>query len=302
MTTINDVTDTAIWVAAYRAEENERKNALFRDPYAKFLIGENGDRLARRTQGSRYTSWSVIIRTCIIDEFILSLIKNEGIELVLNLGAGLDTRPYRLSLPSELEWIEVDFQKIIDQKNEQLKSFSPACKLERIALDLSVEKDRNILFQNVSIRSKKVLVITEGVIPYLSNIDAQALASDLFLQENFLFWITEYYSPEILKFLRTPKRLKQMENAPFLFYPEDWFGFFKKLGWDQFETKYFGVESEKLGRMPPVPGWSKESDQVNNKKDMREVQQNVKRYLGYSILKKSFFSLKSEHGVSSLSD
>lgn len=289
MTTINDVTDTAIWVAAYRAEENERKNALFRDPYAKFLIGEKGDRLARRTQGSRYTSWSVIIRTRIIDEFILSLIKEEGIELVLNLGAGLDTRPYRLSLPNELEWIEVDFQKIIDQKNEQLKSFSPVCQLERIALDLSFGEDRKNLFQKVSNRSKKALVITEGVIPYLSNKDAQALASDLFLQEKFLFWITEYYSPEILNFLRTPKRLKQMENAPFLFYPEDWFGFFKNLGWDQFETKYFGIESEKLGRMPPIPGWSKEINQGDNSEDKKEVQQNVKRFLGYSILKKAFF-------------
>lgn len=278
MTKITDVTDTAIWVAAYRAEENERRDALFRDPFARLLIGDHGQTLARRTQGSRYTAWSVIIRTCIIDQFILDLIAEKKIDTVLNLGAGLDTRPYRLPLPSSLKWIEVDFEKIISLKNEKLASEKPECHLERVALDLSVEEKRKAFFTTVSRSSQNVLVMTEGVVPYLSNEDAATLADDLFSRENFQYWITEYYSPEILQFLRTPKRLKQMENAPFLFYPDDWFGFFKQHGWDQMKTKYFGVESEKLGRMAPVPGWLNENDV--------EAKEKVKQFLGYSILRK----------------
>ncbi len=274
--TINDVTDTAIWVAAYRAEENDRKDALFRDPFARLLIGERGDVLARRTQGSRYTAWSVVIRTCIIDEFILSLVRDQSIETVLNLGAGLDTRPYRLDLPSTLKWIEVDFEKIINLKNSKLQSEIPRCLLERKALDLSDAKRRQAFFDEVSKQSAKVLVITEGVVPYLSNEEASGLALDLYNEKNFHYWITEYYSPEILQFLRTPKRLKQMQNAPFLFYPEDWFAFFKERGWEQFQTKFFGVESELLGRMPPTPGWLQENNQDGKEK--------VKRFLGYSIL------------------
>jgi len=277
--TINDVTDTALWVAAYRAEENERKDALFRDPFARLLIGDRGDTLARRTQGSRYTAWSVVIRTRIIDEYILHLIHQHSVETVLNLGAGLDTRPYRLDLPSSLNWIEVDFENIIALKNAKLSAETPRCHLERKALDLSDKILRQTFFDQVSRQSKKVLVITEGVIPYLSNEDASELASALYNEKHFEFWITEYYSPEILQFLRTPKRLKQMEKAPFLFYPSDWFGFFKDRGWDQFQTHFFGVESERLGRMPPTPGWLQEND--------IEGKEKVKRFLGYSILKKS---------------
>lgn len=275
---ISDVTDTALWVAAYRAEESQRKDALFKDPYATLLLGEAGSKVAIRTQGSRYTSWSVVIRTHIIDQFFNKLLKDNSIDTVLNLGAGLDTRPYRLDISSSLRWIEVDFPKIIDLKNERLKSVNPKCLLERHSIDLSVESLRDSFLDKISQESKSVLVMTEGVIPYLTNEDAKSLALSLHKHSNFNYWITEYYSPEILKFLRTPKRLKQMQNAPFLFYPDDWFLFFKGNGWDQSETKYFGVESEKIGRTPPTPGWIKN--------DPEKSIEDTKEFLGYSILKR----------------
>lgn len=276
---INDVTDTALWVAAYRAEESLRPDALFNDSFASLLVGEEGSLIALRTQGSRYTAWSVVIRTLIIDRFMQDLIP-QNIDTVLNLGAGLDTRPYRLDLPPSLRWIEVDFPKIIDHKDSILKNDTPKCKLERVKLDLSNEELRNIFLKKISNESRKVLVLTEGVIPYLKNTEARSLADTLRSQLNFKYWITEYYSPEILNFLRTPKRLHEMKNAPFQFYPDDWFKFFEESGWTQLETKYFGVESQKLGRTPPTPGWLK-----NVQFDEEKLKESMKYYLGYSIFK-----------------
>ena len=273
---IQDVTDTALWVAAYRAEETARKDALFKDHFATLLVGDLGAKLATRTQGSRYTAWSVVIRTFIIDDFIQNLIA-QGIDTVINLGAGLDTRPYRLNLPKSLRWVEVDFPKIINLKNEKLKNEIPLCSLERLSLDLSDELLRDQFLKNISLESKNVLILTEGVIPYLSNEEAASLASALKSFDNFNYWITEYYSPEILEFLRTPKRLKQMKNAPFLFYPENWFDFFQNIGWNHIETKYFGIESDKIGRTPPTPGWLKNEVEYEKKKN------EVKTYLGYSV-------------------
>ena len=276
---INDVTDTALWVAAYRAEESLRPDALFKDLYASLLVGEEGRLIALRTQGSRYTAWSVVIRTLIIDQFIKHLIP-ENIDTVLNLGAGLDTRPYRLELPSDLRWIEVDFSKIIDLKESKLKKIKPKCKLERVRLDLSDEILRNTFLEKISSESTNVLVLTEGVIPYLSNSEARSLADTLRSQSNFKYWITEYYSPEILKFLRTPKRIHEMRNAPFQFYPDDWFKFFEESGWQQLDTKYFGVESQRVGRTSPTPGWLK-----NSSIEEPNLKELIKYYLGYSILK-----------------
>jgi Leucine carboxyl methyltransferase len=57
--------------------------------------------------------------------------------MVVNLAAGLDTRPYRMDLPSSRLWVEVDLPDLLDYKEEVLKSESPRCRLERVRLDLS---------------------------------------------------------------------------------------------------------------------------------------------------------------------
>src|SRR4051812_32770729 len=106
---IQHVSDTAIWVAHYRALESERPDALFRDHLAQVLAGTRGREISESFgRTSRYSRWSVIIRTVVIDQ-LLQKLAGEGVDTVLNLGAGLDTRPYRLALPPALRWIEVDY-------------------------------------------------------------------------------------------------------------------------------------------------------------------------------------------------
>src|SRR5436853_7717232 len=96
--TLHHVSDTALWVAHYRAEESARPDALFQDPYAQRLAGERGRRIANAMgRTSKYTRWTLVIRTVVIDRFILEAVA-AGADTVLNLGAGLDSRPYRLTL------------------------------------------------------------------------------------------------------------------------------------------------------------------------------------------------------------
>ena len=91
---IEHVSDTALWVAACRALESERPDALFRDPLAARLAGERGREIARSMPNQAATSWSVVVRTCVIDDFLREAIAS-GVDTILNLGAGLDTRPYQ---------------------------------------------------------------------------------------------------------------------------------------------------------------------------------------------------------------
>jgi len=163
---ITDVADTALWVAAYRAIETERPNALFQDPFASALAGQRGMEIAKGMANSDGSSWSVAVRTCIIDAYIQSAIQS-GIGTVLNLGAGLDTRPYRMDLLQSIHWIEVDVPKIIDHKESILKDAEPRCELERFRIDLSDDSTRRDFLSSIDSRSKNVLVLTEGVVPYL---------------------------------------------------------------------------------------------------------------------------------------
>src|SRR6476620_12503902 len=101
---VRDISDTARSVFIFRAEESERSDAVFHDPYARMLAGERGEQIANAIEFSRVNSWSFVARTYLFDQFIQQHIA-QGFDMVVNLAAGLDARPYRMELPSTLKWI-----------------------------------------------------------------------------------------------------------------------------------------------------------------------------------------------------
>src|SRR5277367_665114 len=126
--TFSNVSDTARWVAVYRAWESARSDALFKDPFAAQLAGEKGRAIAAVVPRQARSGWPMITRTTLIDDLILASIK-DGCDCVLNLGAGLDTRPYRLALPPSLTRIEADLPATIEEKERLLAAEKPVCRL-----------------------------------------------------------------------------------------------------------------------------------------------------------------------------
>jgi methyltransferase (TIGR00027 family) len=253
---IADVSDTASWVAHYRAVETGRPDALFHDPLAGRLAGDKGKQIAAAMPGTRYTGWSVVIRTCLIDGYIDEAIA-AGTDTVLNLGAGLDTRPYRMALPPALRWIEVDHPHVIAYKNGTLQAEAPRCRLERVPLDLADHAARLRLFAEVAATSRRVLVLTEGVVPYLTPEQAGQLADDLLAQPRFGAWIVDYFDPRIGRYMQRRSMRRQMRNAPLRFFPDDWAGFYAAHGWTVRTLRYLSEESDRLGRRMPMPLWAR---------------------------------------------
>jgi methyltransferase (TIGR00027 family) len=250
---IQHVSDTAFWVATYRAMESERPDALFQDPFARILTGDRGEKLtASMKPFESYVYWNLVVRTLLIDELIQKFLK-EGYKTIVNLGAGLDTRPYRMDLPSDLLWIEVDFPAVIEMKNEKLAGEKPKCRLERIALDLSDRKERQRVLKQVDQRISPAIILTEGVIPYLTEPMAADLATDLLELSHFGLWIADYYSPKLYRRFQSSKFTRRLGDSPFQFFPKDWFSFFESQGWKSDEIHYLYDEGEKLGRPFPLP-------------------------------------------------
>ena len=250
---VQSVSDTAFMIAAYRAIESSRADALFHDPLADRLAGEHGRSIAQAMRATTaMTGWTVAIRTRIIDELILRAIEH-GVDGVLNLGAGLDTRPYRLRLPASLLWVEVDHPNVIELKERQLAHEEPACRLQRVPLDLTNRAARRSLFARMEMRASDVLVLTEGVVPYLANDEAATLADDLRTRRVFRQWIVDYFSPETLKYRERSGVARGLQNAPWRFRPSDYDEFFAAHGWKRRETRYLAVEAQRLKRAPPLP-------------------------------------------------
>src|SRR3954462_13238738 len=110
---IENVSDTARWVAFYRAMETERPDARSRDPYARALAGPEGERIVKEMPRGRASSWAMITRTVVFDEIIVDVVRRHDIDMVLNLAAGLDARPWRLKLPASLRWVDVDLAAML---------------------------------------------------------------------------------------------------------------------------------------------------------------------------------------------
>jgi len=96
------------------------QDAIFRDPCARRLAGERGEDIANEIQFSTKHSWSWTARTYLFDQSLLDALR-DGYDMVINLAAGLDARPYRMDLPARLKWIEVDLPEILAYKEEVLE-------------------------------------------------------------------------------------------------------------------------------------------------------------------------------------
>ena len=278
---IQHVSDTAFMVAGFRAEETDRPDALFHDPLAAKLAGDHGANILKTVPKSFAGAWSVIIRTIIIDDYIREAVAG-GVDTVLNLGAGLDTRPYRLDLPNTLRWIEVDYPNVIALKATRLADDKPRCKLERVSLDLT-HAARQKFLANTSANANKILVLTEGVIPYLTESDVAELADDLRALKNCRYWIVDYFSPEALRF-GEKMRTSFMRNAPFKFTPSDWFGFFTKRGWRPEQVRYISEEAERLKRPFPASLWTKIRFLLTIPFMSKQRREQMRRYAAYVIL------------------
>lgn len=250
---VRNVSDTALWVAVYRARESERNDALFYDPYARQLAGERGAEIERQIG---MPGWPIVVRTQVLDEEILKAVEQDGFDTVLNLAAGLDTRPYRLALPATLRWVEVDLPGMIEYKREALKDAKCFCRLERHALDLADGEARRALFAKVGAAAQKVLVITEGLLIYLDAEQVKSLATDLKQPPAFKRWLMDLSSPQLLKFLarRHGDNMLKNEDVSFKFAPAEGQEFFRPLGWTPAGFHSIAEQAQRLKRFEiPLP-------------------------------------------------
>ena len=97
--------------------------------------------------------------------------------------------------------------------------------------------------------SQVMLVITEGLLIYLTREQVAALARDLAEQRSFRHWLIDLSSPRLLKFLdRSWSKPFAQGGAPFQFAPPEGTRFFEPLGWREVEWRSMWEESLRLKR------------------------------------------------------
>ena len=284
MAIIENISDTARWVAEYRAMETDRPDAIFRDPYARRLSGERGRDIVRKLPQGQATAWAMIVRTAVLDEIILSTIAREHTDLVLNLAAGLDARPWRLPLPPALRWVDADLPAILEYKAKTLDGERPACRYEAVAADLTDAAARSALFERLGSEARRALVVTEGLLIYLTAGQVGDLARDLHVAGGFRWWTADLASPRLLKMLeRHWGTALHAGNAPFRFGPAEGTGFFAPFGWREVSFRSALEEAHRLHREMRLAWLWRLMARLSPKKQREEF----RRMSGYMLLERT---------------
>jgi methyltransferase (TIGR00027 family) len=248
MSLVSNVSDTARWVAVYRAWETARPDALFKDPFAERLAGACGRAIAEAVPLPARNGWPMIIRTKLIDDLILASIA-EGCGRVINLAAGLDTRPYRLKVPSSLSWVEADLPAMIEEKERLLADAKPGCELKREKVDLVDPVARSVFLKRATSDGKPTLVITEGLLIYLEEHAVRSLGRDLASSPSIRWWIADILSRSVRWFIQITMR-EQLVKAPLKFAPSEGIAFLESLGWRAREVHSLFKKAARLRRLP----------------------------------------------------
>lgn len=171
---IDALLHTALWTASCRADESTRAHPVVVDPFAAELCGEEGLSIGRALEREGRAHAAIVVRTRVIDERVAAALVADGIRHVALLGAGLDARPLRLSQPPGVRWLDVDFPPTIAWKRARLPALAGGQEL--LPLDLRDTAALGEALDRFSAGSR-LLVVLEGVVPYLAREEADALFS-----------------------------------------------------------------------------------------------------------------------------
>jgi methyltransferase (TIGR00027 family) len=180
---MDSVAATSRWIAAVRARESEAEHALFNDPLARKLAGQEGfaylDRMIElQPEGVRALNVAyLVLRTRFLDD-LLTEAANAGIRQVVLLAAGMDARAFRMAWPPGTALYELDQPEVIAYKNALLGAESPACRRVPIGVDLRDDWVSRLLASGFQ-PERPCAWLVEGLLMYLEAPAAEAVLNSV---------------------------------------------------------------------------------------------------------------------------
>ncbi|WP_319597724.1 SAM-dependent methyltransferase [Streptomyces sp. ID01-9D] len=257
MPEVSTAARTSLWTAAARARENERPDRLFHDPFAAHLAGRTGSTLLKQftpSDSAMAANPYIPVRTRWYDDFLDA---SELLQVVV-LGAGMDTRAFRLGWPDGTVVFEIDDAALLDSKTERLASAgAPAARCDRrvVGSDLADDWSGRLLSAGYD-PAVPTAWIAEGLLFYLP----EALARDVVSHARRLSATGSALAADVLsaRLLASPssaeslRRLREMGH-PWQFGTDHPAEFLQECGWRTAETATPAEVSARYGRPMPAP-------------------------------------------------
>jgi len=182
---------TGYTVACRRAEESERADRLFDDPFASVFAATGSGTSAAIDFGQHsqqqiedliafgaITEFAFAVRTRFFDDVLLAA--SGTCPQVVLLAAGLDARAFRLKWPAGTRVFELDLPAVLEFKEQVLESVDaePTCVRTAAVADLAGDWKTALLDTGFD-PAIATAWLAEGLMLYLSSEEAEALLSNV---------------------------------------------------------------------------------------------------------------------------
>lgn len=164
--TFTGAQETTLATLYGKAMESRKPDSILRDHHADRAL-QLVDYDFSRLKIQRSDHLTLAVRAKAYDGWAQQFIARHPDCTVLHLGCGLDTRSLRIDLPAGVRWYDVDFPDVIDVRR---RLFPARDGVQTIAASVT---DPHLL-DGIS-GDTAVLVIAEGLTPYLQAVDGLAM-------------------------------------------------------------------------------------------------------------------------------
>ena len=247
---------TARWTASVRAMESKREDCLFKDPLAGALAGTEGE--AWIEHRSPESVLPMVIRTRYFDDFLQRISNKEEIRQVVLLGAGLDTRAFRLQWADQTRLFELDQPGVLAYKEQVLSALGakPRCNRAVIGVDLTLAWDATLQQQGFDpgVRSAWLL---EGFLFYLPKRTIEVMLEAVTSLAGLGSWLGfDIINGEMLTspYTHSWVEMQAQAGAPWIGSMDDPEGFLNRHGW-RTDLTQAGAADANYGRWtyPVIP-------------------------------------------------
>ena len=159
---MNPISNTAFYCCGVRMEDAKKTPSICNDVYAERFMDERGKQIFEPFKSEKMPNISNITRCRLIDDYLLAEVSENSQLNIISIGAGFDSRPYRLRGGN---WLEIDEPQIISYKNEKLPVDECSNPLRRISIDFAHESLKEKLEAETA--GDHTVFVIEGVFMYL---------------------------------------------------------------------------------------------------------------------------------------
>lgn len=154
-----------------KALDNRLPDPILGDTHAEQAMRRLDPDYDHRRFGTSQLGLVAVVRAKAHDDWAGGFLADHPDAVVLHLGCGLDARVYRVDPPATVDWYDLDYPSVIELRRQFLPPREHCTLIGSSVTDLS--------WLDRVPRGRPVLVIAEGLVPYLAETDARRLLTSV---------------------------------------------------------------------------------------------------------------------------